>query len=142
MRALAIVRSILVAATFLALLAACGGSQPPIGAPGAMTQSLQNREIVKPSPAMPTYKVTGPLLYVASYDETLTPLRIYKADLYDPKPIAQISKDINNSGGACIDGNGTLYVTNAASPGWVSEYALGQTKPLRVITKGINTPAY
>ena len=25
---------------------------------------------------------------------------------------------------------------------WVSEYALGHTKPLRVITKGINTPAY
>ena len=35
--------------------------------------------------------------------------------------MARISKDIDNSSGACIDGDGILYVTNEASPGWVSE---------------------
>ncbi len=56
--------------------------------------------------------------------------------------MARISKDIDNSSGACIDGDGILYVTNDASTGWVSEYALGHTKPLRVITEGIDSPAY
>ena len=122
-----------------ALLAGCGGSPLPIGAPGAMPH---NPAIVQPQSLGPTYKVSGPLLYVASYAETLEPLAIYNAKADDPKPIATISKEIDNSSGLCIDGAGTLYVTNDASPGWVSEYALGHTKPLRVITRGINTPGY
>jgi hypothetical protein len=127
------------------LLAACGGSQPPISAPGAMPQvKSHSSEIVKASSGMPTYKVSGPLLYVANLDLTLTPLAIYDANAADPKPIATISKDIDNSRGVCIDSDGTLYVTNSpnSGTGWVSEYALGQTKPLRVITKGIDYPGY
>ncbi len=126
-----------------ALFAGCEGSQPPIATPTLLQKSTPTREMVRAAEsAVPAYDASGPLLYVASFDETLTPVRIYKANAHDPKPIATISKDIDNSGGACIDGDGTLYVTNAASPGWVSEYALGHTKPLRVITEGINTPAY
>ena len=125
-----------------ALFAGCGGSQPPLGAPGAVPRS-QSRETVKSPSLMPTYKVSGPLLYVANAGLTLTPLTIYRADAHNPKPIATISKDIDNSRGTCIDSDGTLYVTNFASgTGWVSEYALGQTKPLRVITKGIDFPGY
>jgi len=127
-----------------AMLAACGGSQPPVGAPNLSPKSSQSRETVKPSSATPTYKVSAPLLYVTSPDLDITPLAIYDASKDDPKPLATINKDINNSAGACIDGNGTLYVANepGSGPGWVSEYILGQTKPLRVITKGINTPAF
>jgi hypothetical protein len=128
----------------IALLGGCGGSQPPIGAPGAMMPvTSQSPEVVKPSSVGPAYKASLPLLYVTSNDVTLTPLKIFKASTRDSKPIATISKDLNNSSGACIDGNGTLYVTNQpGSAGWVSEYALGQTKPLRIITKGIDTPAF
>ncbi len=104
--------------------------------------SMQSRETYKPS-VRASYKVSGPLLYVASNDLTLTPLAIYDAKARNPEPIATISKDIDNSSGACIDGDGTLYVTNdPGSAGWVSEYALGRTKPIRAITKGINTPAF
>jgi sugar lactone lactonase YvrE len=127
----------------LALLAGCGGSQPPISTPNVLQNSSQSRELVKPSAVMPTYKVSGPLLYVANAGLTLTPLTIYKANADNQKPLATISKDINNSRGTCIDSAGTLYVTNFASgTGWVSEYALGQTKPVRVITKGIAFPGY
>jgi hypothetical protein len=92
---------------------------------------------MKPLSAMPTYKVPGPLLYVANCCLN-PPLTIYDANAHDSEPIAKISKGINNSRGTCIDRDGTLYVTNLGSGnGWVSEYALGQTKPLRVITKGI-----
>lgn len=133
-----------------ALLAGCGGAQLPIANPGTVPAQarMQSGAVasaipgLKPTLGSPAYKAFGPLLYVASFDETLTPLRIYKANASDPKPIATINKDIDNSSGVCIDGDGTLYVTNDASPGWVSEYGLGHTKPLRVITKGINTPGY
>ncbi|MGA2760593.1 MAG: hypothetical protein ABSF08_09780, partial [Candidatus Cybelea sp.] len=127
-----------------AMLAGCGGSQPPIGAPGAMqTATSRGRGVAKPRSAASTYRVSGPLLYVANIGLNLTPLTIYDADANNPKPIATITKDINNSRGTCIDSDGTLYVTNFASgTGWVSEYALGQTKPLRVITKGIAFPGY
>jgi hypothetical protein len=128
----------------LALLAGCGGSQPPIAAPNILPKSSQSREIVNSSSVTPTYKVSGPLLYVTSEDDGITPVAIYPANANDPKPIARISKDTDTGAGACIDGDGTLYVANESEsgPGWVSEYALGQTKPLRVITKGINTPAF
>lgn len=126
-----------------AVFAGCGGPQPPIATrPNFVQNRSQSREIATQSLA-PAYKTTGPLLYVASYDMGLTPVRIYKPTAKDPKLIAQISKDIASASGACIDGDGTLYVTNQSSgPGWVSEYALGHRNPRRVITKGINTPAY
>jgi sugar lactone lactonase YvrE len=127
-----------------AMLAGCGGSQPPIGAPGTVAKGSQSREILKPSSLTPTYKVSGPLLYVANYGLNAAPLTIYDANANNPKPIATISKDIYNSRGVCIDGSGTLYVTNSGNSGtgWVSEYAPGQTKPLRMITKGIDYPGY
>jgi hypothetical protein len=137
-------RYALSACVSVAMLAGCGGSQPPIGAPGAMPQSSQSREIGKPASVMPTYKVSGPLLLVANLDLNLTPLAIYNAKVDNPKPIATISKDIDNSLGDCVDADGTLYVTNYPNngTGWVSEYALGRTNLLRVITKGISEPAF
>jgi len=126
-----------------AMLAGCGGSQPPVGGLGAIPITSQSRAVVKQSFAVPSYKASSPLLYVAGYDAGLTPVYIYKANVNDPKPIAAISKDIDNASGACIDSAGTLYVTNSSSGGSdVLEYALGQTKLLRVITKGIETPGY
>ena len=129
--------------TAAALLAGCGGSQPPIGAPGSMQRVKQERKTAQRRWAGHTYKAAGPLLYVANAGLNLAPLTIYKANADNPKPIATISKHINNSRGACIDSAGTLYVTNfATGVGWVSEYALGQTKPIRVITRGIAFPGY
>jgi hypothetical protein len=91
-----------------ALFAACGGAQPLIGPPNASQAGIQSKEGMKRSAVIPTYEVSGPLLYVVSFDETLTPLAIYNAKADDPEPIATISKDIDNSSGACIDGDGTL----------------------------------
>jgi DNA-binding beta-propeller fold protein YncE len=135
---------VLTSCVAVAMLAGCGGSQPPIGAPLTVAKGSQSREILKPSSLTPTYKVSGPLLYVANVGLNVTPLTIYNANADNPKPIATISKDIDNSLGACMDGDGTLYVTNYpnSGTGWVSEYALGRTKLLRVITKGIGEPAF
>lgn len=128
-----------------ALLADCGGAQPPIASPGAIPQSPAIvARVVQPS-ATSTYKVTGPLIFAANYGLNLVPVTIYNAKRKDPKPLATIIQNINNARGACVDADGTLYVTNAPNTGdtgWVSEYALGQTKTLRVITEGINYPGY
>jgi serine/threonine protein kinase, bacterial len=141
-KSLDLIRCALSCCVAVALLAGCRGSQP-IEPPSFWQTGSQNDEFVKRPPVMPTYKVSGPLLYVASYALTGEPLAIYNANTNNPKPIATISDDIDNSSGVCIDGDGTLYVTNQpGTAGWVSEYALGQTKPLRVITTGINTPAF
>src|SRR5271165_3297064 len=114
-----------------AMLTGCAGQQLTIRPPALLQEGFQSREIVEPRSAMPMYKVSGPLLYAANADLTLTPLAVYNARADNPKPIATIKKDIDNSGGACIDGDGALYVANEplSGPGWVSEYALGQTKP-------------
>lgn len=139
-----LIKCYLLYCTAIATFAGCSLA-PPVGTPGAAPQGPpQGRNIAKLSPVGPTYKVPGPLLFVVNTDFTLTPLGIYPAKGNDPKPIATISKDIDDSIGACIDSAGTLYVPNYpnSGTGWVSEYALGQTKPLQVITKGMDAPAY
>lgn len=128
--------------TTAALMAGCGQVQAPLTAPNLLQQVPEGRGSTHAQSAGQAYRASGPLLYVASYDETLTPLAIYNAKANNPEPVATITKDIDNSGGVCIDGEGTLYVANSANSGWIAEYALGHTKPLRVITKGINTPAF
>ncbi len=125
-----------------AWLAACGGRQIPIATPNLSARTFEGWENPQGQSVGQTYKVSGPLLYVANCCLN-PPLTIYDANANDPGPIATISKGINNSRGTCIDRDGTLYVTNFGSGnGWVSEYALGQTKLLRMITKGIEYPGY
>jgi sugar lactone lactonase YvrE len=138
--------------TLAALLAGCGGSQPPIGAPGAVPQS---RSIVQhaargkswmlpgaKSGAVAQYQTKSPLLYVGNFGNQ--DVTVYRATVKDPAPLATISDDLFFPDGACIDGHGMLYVTNLqpSGGGWVSEYPLGKTTPSRIITDGINSPAY
>jgi sugar lactone lactonase YvrE len=114
----------------VALLAGCGGSQPPIGAPGAMPQSVMDSS---------QYAHSGPLLYVSN-DGDYHDVKVYAADAKDPSPIETISDDLQFPSGICLDGQGTLYVTD--QDGWVAEYPPGKTKPSKIITKGINNPAF
>jgi hypothetical protein len=138
-----------------ALLTGCGGSQPPVGAPGAMTQSraIATRTDHSGSRMLPEasrkagteYKATGPLLYVTNFDSPpYDGVTIYDAKESNPAPIAIINAEIFQPGGDCIDADGTLYVASnpGSSLGWISVYALGTTTPLRIITQGINGPAF
>jgi len=120
-----------------ALLAGCGGSQPPIGAPGAMPQGLMRSEAGRHL----DYKATAPLVFVVNLgNQNVT---VYRATAKNPSPLATISEGLSLPGGACIDGQGTLYVANdPGSGGWVSEYPLGKTTPSRIITDGIDIPGY
>jgi hypothetical protein len=131
-----------------AMLAGCGGSQPSLGAPGAMTQSsaiathaTARWSAPKPGAWSLGNKATAPLLYatnVGTFNVT-----VYPAKASDPAPLATISDGLDVPTGDCIDDQGTLYVANnAASGGWVSEYSLEKTTPSRMITDGVNEPLY
>ncbi len=130
------------------MLAGCG-SQPSIGAPGTILNSANralsgNTMRLIPSTATslvrsartPDYKVSGPLLHVTNFDAPpYDDVTIYDAKENNPTPIAVINTGASQSNGDCIDASGTLYVGNdpGSNLGWVSEYVLGQTKPLRII---------
>jgi sugar lactone lactonase YvrE len=133
-----------------AMAVGCGGSQPPI-VPGAMPFPAQMR--LGPTATTPAvksltrslgYKVTPPLLFVTNYTAHYDDVRVYRAKDKDPTPLATISDGIDTPSGVCIDGNGTVYVTNQppSGPGWISEYPLGQTAPLKMVTDGISAPAF
>jgi sugar lactone lactonase YvrE len=133
---------------FAAMLAACGGSQLTIGVPGEVPQSRgiitlnEHRELALQAGA-PThgYKPAPPLLFAANLgDSTVT---VYRGSAKDPAPLATISDDLTIPLGACIDGQGTLYVADDTdSAGWISEYPLGKTKPSGIIRDGIAGPSY
>jgi len=59
----------------LAMIAGCGGSQPPIGPPGAMPQSRaaamrgdRYRPALRAGASGPEYKTNGPLLYATNFE--------------------------------------------------------------------------
>lgn len=159
MKNLSLRRYALSAGVAVALLAGCGGSQPPIVAPDAMPQaagplsrsfqpSLSNRiamHVAAPIPSRAVrdqvvgpdaYKVSRPLLYVVDWIKSK--VQIYDAIAQNPSPIATIHRGVNEPFGACIDASGTLYVAN--SLGWVSEYHLGHAREFMRITKGVGEP--
>lgn len=134
-----------------ALLAGCGRADPPLGGEGMTspqaeiqaasvpkTISLLKRTLVRPG-----YRgwATAPLLFATNLSSD--DVTAYRATAKDPAPLATITDSIVIPGGACIDGQGTLYVANEpASGGWISEYPLGKTTPSTIITDGINAPGY
>lgn len=143
-------RCLSVAAAFLA---GCGAPQAPLVAPGAMPDQTRMRSTstataaaqrLQPALQNLGYKVTASLLYVTNYTVTYNNVSVYRARGKDPTPLATISDGIDTPSGACIDGEGTLYVTNQppSGPGWISEYPLGKTAPSKVVKNGVNTPAF
>jgi serine/threonine protein kinase, bacterial len=119
-----------------ALLAGCGGSQLPIGAPGVLGRT----STITTSEARSAHSV--PLLYVTN-SSSYNDVKVYRANNRDPAPIKIISDDLNAPVSDCLDGDGTLYVVNEpAGPGWVTEFAGAKTKASKIIKKGINTPAF
>ncbi len=139
MRTSALGRFAVTASIGVALLSGCGGSQPPVAVPGAIPASNVSSALKS------SYKVSTGLLYVvlsdveAPYDQ----VNIYDTKRRDPRPLATITDDVSYPQDACMDGDGTLYVTNQGSGnGWISEFPLGKTKASAIITNGVGGPAF
>jgi hypothetical protein len=119
-----------------AILAGCGGSPPPIAAPGATTQNLDEND------SGHRYVHSVPLLYVTN-SSSYNDVKVYHANGKDPSPMEVISDGLDTPFSDCLDGDGTLYVVNEpAGPGWVTEFPFGKTQASKIIKKGINTPAF
>jgi hypothetical protein len=108
------------------LLAGCGGSQPPIGAPGAMPQTSAIAQTIEHR----TLGSGGALLYVTSTD---------KVDFYTlPGLQAEGSITINNPWAICSDTSGDVFISN--DTGKLFEYAYGSTDLLEELDTKTNAP--
>src|SRR5579863_4116706 len=87
-----------------ALFAGCGGSESPIGSPGAMpVQQIQSRSPTSAIPelksalASPGYKTNAPLLYATNEfnSSNWDGVTVYRAKAKDPAPLAMISDGLD-----------------------------------------------
>jgi hypothetical protein len=119
-------RSLLPTVAAAALLAGCGGSQPPIGTPGAMLQSepsaIATRADRGGSWMLPEAK-TSDLLYVGGNNDYVSMYTYPKGRL-----VGVIDNpDFYLPSGECVDGSGDVFIPNLGN-GKIFEYKHGSTK--------------
>jgi hypothetical protein len=121
MRILGFSRHALTSWAAVAMLAGCGGSQPPIGAPGAMPQTWTSAVHGERDGSwmLPEAK-SKDLLYVTSYSYV-------SVFTYPQGKLVGTLKNFFDSVGDCVDAKGDVFVTNDKPQG-VYEYAHGGTK--------------
>src|SRR5581483_4000271 len=110
----------------LAVLGGCGGSQPPLGAPGAMPQSHAIGQHAAPGKSwmMPNAS-SQDLLYVTDFDH----VTIYS---YPRGKLKGTLTGFGSTVGACADKLGNVFLTNQI-PNVVYEYAHGGTKRIATL---------
>ncbi len=117
-----------------ALLAGCGGSQSPIGAPGAMPQS---RAIATHADRGSSWMAGGEakwdLLYVSNGNGTVTVYRFWKRDL-----VGTLTGFVEPTG-ECVDAVGNIFIADAAAHKIV-EYAHGDRFPINELRDGKSEP--
>lgn len=133
-----------------ALLAGCGGSPPPIGAPGAMpkTSGIATNAAHGKSWTLP-HSSTSDLATKAStrgayqntndvllYISTVANNAVYIVTYPKGKAVATIS-GVLNPAGMCSDLHGNIFITSTG-PGEIVEFAHGGTTPIATL----NDPGY
>jgi hypothetical protein len=108
-----------------ALLAGCGGSQPPIGVPGAMPQSRAIATLANRGGSWMLPDATDEdLLYVS----TQNPGNVHVFAYPSNKKVGEIA---NVSGDECVDSKGDVFITNGTK---VLGYRHGETKPFKKLS--------
>jgi DNA-binding beta-propeller fold protein YncE len=117
-----------------AMLAGCGGSQPPIGALRALPQ---NRAAVTHTDRSGSWMAAGAakwdLLYVSNGNGAVTVYRYWKRDL-----VGKLS-GFTAPTGECVDAVGNIFIADADAHDIV-EYAHGARSPMRVLQDGKSSP--
>jgi hypothetical protein len=124
--------SICVTAT---MIAGCGGSQPPIGAPGAIPQtSALATHGARGKSWMLRNANAGDLLYVADYGAGVI---VYS---YGPSGIRYVGylSSPQNAEGECVDKTQNIFITDSNDE--ILEYAHGGTSPIAVLNDPYATP--
>jgi hypothetical protein len=106
-----------------ALLAGCGGSQPPIGAPGTTLASSANATHAKTS-------ASGELLYASAASD------VFVFTYPQGSLVETLAGFAFQPWYICADGRGDVFVptTNLQSPGYIYEFAHGGTQPIEKLT--------
>jgi hypothetical protein len=114
-----------------AMLAGCGGSQPPIGAPGAMPQTFAIATHAERGTSwmLPEAK-SDDLLYVGGNNDALAVYSYPKGKLVGVIE----NQDFGLLSGECVDKAGDVFVTSLATYK-VFEYKHGGAKPIATITE-------
>jgi hypothetical protein len=115
-------------------LAACGGSQPPIGAPGAMpqTSALATRAERGTSWMLPEAK-KQPLIYITATGSPLVSVFTFAGRL-----VGQL--DVGSPQGECADNAGDVWIANTGASEMV-EYAHGGKEPISTLEDPGQQPA-
>ncbi len=111
-----------------ALLAGCGGSQPPIGAQSQARAAARH--------VSRTAGSSDDLLYVGSFDGRIYvftyPDARYVISLFPPEP--------SNISGLCTDPTGDVFAVGYFDDGWIFKYLHGATTPVSTIALGYSLP--
>src|SRR5579862_7215229 len=112
-----------------ALLAACGGSQPSIGAPGAIPQSrtIATHAQRDGSWMLPAAMNVERLLYVS--DWFAFAVQVYN---YDTGQEVGTLTSFDEPAGQCVDKNGNIWITEFGQEE-VVEYAHGGDSPIKTL---------
>jgi len=129
MKGLGLSRSAVCIGAAAALLAACGGSEPPIGATGAVPQSraITTHAQRGGSWMQPEAKSDSQLLYVT--DNQSNEVSVVK--LPQGKLVGTLT-GFNGPYGECTDRNGDVFVTDT-EVGQIWEYAHGAKSPKNIL---------
>jgi hypothetical protein len=118
------VLSISAAAT---LLTACGGSQPPIGAPGAIPQNrVAATHVDRGGSWMLPEAKSEDLFYISDGG-------VYVYTFPQARLVGILKTGLPGPAGMCPDRDGNVWITNFRSGGPVVEYAHGGTKPIATL---------
>ena len=128
MRSLDFGRYALTSCVATAMLAGCGGSQPPIDAPGAMpqTSAIATHAERGKSWILPEAK-SEDLLY-ASSGRTIVSVFNYRTG----KLVGTLS-GFSGADGECVDKTGDVFITNTDESA-VLEYSHGSTTPINTLS--------
>lgn len=119
----------------IALLAGCGGTQPPTGAPGAMPQS---RAIVAHADRSGSWMLPeakdDDLLYVSDYSN-----RIVSVFSYPAGTLVGTLTGFEDPYGLCSDKEGDVFVVDQVAMD-IYEYAHGGSSPIATLNDSSNYP--
>ena len=135
MKSLGFGRLALTSCVAAALLAGCGGSQSPIAAPGAMTQS---RAITTQAKRAGSWMIAAAkkddLLYVS--DDARSQVYVFS---YPSGELVGTLTGFQNPEGECSDRSGNVWIVNF-TPSEVIEYAHGGTTPIATLSDPSTSP--
>jgi hypothetical protein len=114
-----------------ALLTGCGGSQPAIGAPGAMPQGRAiAQHAARGKSWMLSTAGSEDLIYASLDRENVGVFTFPKA-----KPVGELTGFAAPTAGLCSDATGNVYVTTLGAYGsTIYEYSHGGTQPIKTLT--------